>query len=274
MNRIRQCGKTAIQILAIVMLCGELIQSPVLYAPLGLYARATELESDKEYEATIKLGEHYEREKDFDHAIASYRKAAELPHGGFDEVLFAAWERLLARNPFDVNCRIGLGETYEQQKYLEQAELEYQQAKYLSPGHKNAIATRLLARVRKLQRSQVPPNKYTIKAVASKREFENSIRDRWSPPQHDGFLLTRCKVYANIDGDVRLLEISCPSGSKLHDQSALDVLKSTKYTLRPAYPLPYMFDFAFASQGDTKIVGYSGSGDVEELDLRLPESKF
>ena len=95
----------------------------------------------------IKIGQAYQAKKDIPSAIACYGKAIAFKSDDPDvqDALVAGWEEALEENPLAPENHIGLGQAFQYKGDFGQAEQEYKQAIFVSPGKMNTTAQRLLA---------------------------------------------------------------------------------------------------------------------------------
>lgn len=202
------------------------------------------------------LAEIYEDAGLFGDAISHYRKS--LPNGWnkgtADHDLFPTWERLDHQVPFDPRLHIGFGEFFESQGMRKQAALEYWQAMMLSPGHQNTEAESKLVSVAQLKAGQTRPTTSDLTKLDDyDRWFDQDFVSNWRPPAHKGFLLTRCSIRPS---DCNLVKVTGPSGSILHDYSAVTFLRSKacRDRLQTNDCCFISYSVALMSDGDAKFV--------------------
>ncbi len=202
------------------------------------------------------LAQIYEDAGLFGDAISCYRKSLprEWSKGIADHDLFPAWESLERQVPFDPNLHIGFGEFFESQGMRKQAALEYWQAMMVSPGHQNVEAERKLVSVALLKTGQARPTTFDLTKLDNyDRWFDRDLVSNWRPPAHKGFLLTRCSIQPS---NCNVVEVTGPSGSILHDYSAVTFLRSKacRDRLQTNDCCFISYSVALMSDGDAKFV--------------------
>lgn len=225
-----------------------------------------ELATNKDkYEILVRLGRVYADGSQYTKAIDCYRKALAFPYGKGNTSLLSAWEDLNAEQPFNANVHHGFGEMFEHSGDFDQAEMEYRQALKLSAGnedfrHDVARVSRKFSDSAQIEASREHP----IWAA-----FRKSVATDWSPPKSNDCFVTRCIVLPGVKGSVDVMIIG-PSGSFVHDQSAVSFLKASQIFSDGLFK-SQIFGCGCMSMGNEKRVACCGHGEFNLVETSLKD---
>ncbi|HEY9712982.1 MAG TPA: hypothetical protein V6C72_05910, partial [Chroococcales cyanobacterium] len=229
------------------------------------------------YTINMRLGSMYVHLRQFDKAIARYGQVSQKEHENLNieadlgpssldqRYPLFAWERLDSEDPFDPRVHLGFGKFFQGYENVDQAEMEYKQVLALSP--ENIEARFRLAEIAHLRTlAALDPGSPYNGTQRPFESFEDYLTSNWQPPNHKGFLLTRCRV-STWGKRLDAIEVIGRSGLASHDQSALKTLKSAGFWESEPLQCSDMYGVTCTSDGKTKKIRIqSEMGSWNEVD--------
>lgn len=208
----------------------------------------------KLFEAELKLAAKYKSENDIAQALNCYVRATKLSRWGsgrFD--LLRDLQDLLTKDPLNPFIHLAYAEALLAPDSVDQENIEalvhLRRAKYLSVDHANEKAEEL---IKKLE--MIEPKTISNESAKVMKTFNAELCKNWQPPQTTGYQLVRLQVPVTYRGIAREITCWCPSGNPEFDQSALTLLKKTKYKTLIGYT--GLLDFAFVADDGKTSVSY------------------
>lgn len=208
----------------------------------------------------IRLGEGYEKLGKVEKAIACYKRGAELAVAGAHHMyLVLAWERILEYRPFSPEIHIALAKAFHEGPNSRSwdAKVHCRRAIYLSPGHRNVEAERLLESIETAQNVMRSPTE-----KAEMIDFRMMMERSWRPPKRCGYLLARVRIAVDAKLQLKEVRLFCRSGDADFDQSALKSAKTAPFEKLRGLQVPGSFDFAFVGNETHHEIDYLSYGSV------------